>query len=314
MDWNKQCPGLAYGAELESRSAAQESRTDPTTARRATAAEAVCAGGQVRGTLCVAVCAVSVAAWWGLRWSRGAAEGEALVGWPAMSLEVKDTSSRVKLKLRSTFLNKAADLFKNKGCSEEAAAEKARVTELQLYRASRDRAEYKDKAMKVFANLKKQDADADEDDGPAAKKQKLENDGGAEGADAADGDAGAESNPEANSVLVLTGDKTRDKVRARIATALKLVPERDRAAINKVRSSMQKAPLCEYAVAAAVEDEMHRVLTGAPEHASLLVTHAACLLQLTACGAQTRKLTRRKRGISLRTSTRQITQRFDFAC
>ena len=222
----------------------------------------------MRSCVCSAAQRTVCGAWRGLRGSRGEAEGEALVGWPAMSLEVKDESSRVKLKLRSTFLNKAAGLFKNKGCAEEAAAEKARVTELQLYRASRDRAEYKDKAMKVFANLKKQDADADADDGPAAKKQKVEGGGGAEGADADAGDVGAELNPEAkpeSSALVLTGDKTRDKVRARIATALKLVPERDRAAINKVRSSMQKGPLCEHAVAAAVEDEMHRVLTGAPE-------------------------------------------------
>eukprot|EP01043_Picozoa_sp_COSAG02_P035312 COSAG02_NODE_2521_length_8609_cov_3.772503_1_plen_139_part_10 len=139
-----------------------------------------------------------------------------------MSLEVEDAGSRVKLKLRSMFLNKAADLFKAKGVAEEAAAAKARVTELQLYRASKDRAEYKDKAVKVFANLKKQEADdaavsrprdAD-DDSPAAKKQKVEGEDGAAAASDASSEGGVDPKPE-SATLVLTGDKTRDKVRTR---------------------------------------------------------------------------------------------------
>lgn len=242
-----------------------------------------------------------------------------------MSLEVEDASSRVKLKLRSMFLNKAADLFKAKGIAEEAAAAKARVTELQLYRASKDRDEYKDKAVKVFANLKKQEADdlaasrprdAD-DDSPVAKKQKVEGEDGAAAVSDANSEGGVDAKPE-SATLVLTGDKTRDKVRTRIAAALKLVPERDRTAINKVRSGMQKGPLCEYEVAAAVEDEMHRVLTGAP--APSVPAPRPCprpqpwSVQLTASGAQTRRLTRHRRGIYLRTSTRQTTRPFDCAC
>ena len=62
-------------------------------------------------------------------------------------------------------------------------------------------------------------------------------------------------------VVAKTGDPMRDKVRERISKALRLVPGRDRTAINKVRSAMQKGPLSEEEVAAAVEDEMHRVLT-----------------------------------------------------
>ena len=187
-----------------------------------------------------------------------------------MSLEVTDDKSRVKTKLRSTFLNRAADLFKAKGCGEETAAEKARATELQLYRASKDRAEYKEKAVKVFANLKKQDGGeasprGEPDEAPAAKKQKVEGDAAAVGGDGAgDGadEGAAAAAPKAEvAVVAKTGDPMRDKVRERISKALRLVPGRDRTAINKVRSAMQKGPLSEEEVAAAVEDEMHRVLT-----------------------------------------------------
>lgn len=58
----------------------------------------------------------------------------------------------------------------------------------------------------------------------------------------------------------------RDKVREKIATALRMVPGRDREAINNVRAAMKKGALSEEEVAAAVEDEMHRVLTGEPTH------------------------------------------------
>ena len=245
----------------------------------------------------------------------------------SMSLEVKDDSSKVKLKLRSMFLNKAADHLKSKGCSDETAEAKARATELQLYRNSKDKAEYKEKAVKVMTNLKKQEADAvehsrpsDPDDSPAAKKQKVEgggseaaaNDTGAEG-DAASADSAA-SKPE-SAKLVLTGDKTRDKVRTRIAEALKLVPERDRTAINKVRSSMEKGPLCEFEVAAAVEEEMHRVLTGAPKPSVLLRRHAPVHMpQLTASGAQSPRRTSFRHGISLRISALRTIRPFDCAC
>jgi hypothetical protein len=185
-----------------------------------------------------------------------------------MSLEVVDDKSRVKTKLRSTFLNKACDLYRTKGLDEDAAGEKARATELQLYRNSKDRNEYKEKALKVFVNLKRQERDGvPAEDSPTAKKRKVEDGGDAADADDAaaepTGEAdGAVTAPAAPIVLATTGDPMRDKVRQKVAAALRMVPERDREAINNVRAAMKKGALSEEEVAAAVEDEMHRVLTG----------------------------------------------------
>ena len=98
-----------------------------------------------------------------------------------MSLEVVDEKSRVKIKMRSTFLNKAAALIQGKGLGADAAEAEARSTELRLYRASKDRDEYKAKAIQVFGNLKKRGAEdfqSDRPDAPAVKKQRVEGEGG----------------------------------------------------------------------------------------------------------------------------------------
>ena len=180
-----------------------------------------------------------------------------------MSLEVVDEKSRVKIKMRSTFLNKAAALIQGKGLGADAAEAEARSTELRLYRASKDRDEYKAKAIQVFGNLKKRGAEdfqSDRPDAPAVKKQRVEGEGGEEGASATAGAGGSDGAP-APPAMASTGDGMRDKVRARIVAALRLVPERERTAFNAARKAQGKSALNEEEVAVSVEEGMHRTLT-----------------------------------------------------
>ena len=181
-----------------------------------------------------------------------------------MSLEVVDEKSRVKIKMRSTFLNKAAALIQGKGLGAGAAEAEARSTELRLYRASKDRDEYKAKAIQVFGNLKKRGAEDFQsdrpDDAPAVKKQRVEGEGGEEGAAATAGAGGSDGAP-VPPAMASTGDAMRDKVRARIVAALRLVPERERTAFNAARKAQGKSALNEEEVAVSVEEGMHRTLT-----------------------------------------------------
>ena len=183
-----------------------------------------------------------------------------------MSLEVVDEKSRVKIKMRSTFLNKAAALIQGKGLGADAAEAEARSTELRLYRASKDRDEYKAKAIQVFGNLKKRGAedfqsDRPADDAPAVKKQRVEGEGGGSGAAAATAGGGGADGAAAPPAMASTGDAMRDKVRARIVAALRLVPERERTAFNAARKAQGKSALNEEEVAVSVEEGMHRTLT-----------------------------------------------------
>jgi len=184
-----------------------------------------------------------------------------------MSLEVVDEKSRVKIKMRSTFLNKAAALIQGKGLGAGAAEAEARSTELRLYRASKDRDEYKAKAIQVFGNLKKRGAEDFQsdrpDDAPAVKKQRVEGEGGESGAAAAvaAGGGGGADGAAAPPAMASTGDGMRDKVRARIVAALRLVPERERTAFNAARKAQGKSALNEEEVAVSVEEGMHRTLT-----------------------------------------------------
>ena len=182
-----------------------------------------------------------------------------------MSLEVVDEKSRVKIKMRSTFLNKAAALIQGKGLGAGAAEAEARSTELRLYRASKDRDEYKAKAIQVFGNLKKRGAEDFQsdrpDDSPAVKKQRVEGERGEEGAAAAAAGGGGGDGAAAPPAMASTGDGMRDKVRARIVAALRLVPERERTAFNAARKAQGKSALNEEEVAVSVEEGMHRTLT-----------------------------------------------------
>ena len=181
-----------------------------------------------------------------------------------MSLEVVDEKSRVKIKMRSTFLNKAAALIQGKGLGAGAAEAEARSTELRLYRASKDRDEYKAKAIQVFGNLKKRGAEdfqSDRPDAPAVKKQRVEGEEGESGAAAATAGGGGADGAGAPPAMASTGDGMRDKVRARIVAALRLVPERERTAFNAARKAQGKSALNEEEVAVSVEEGMHRTLT-----------------------------------------------------